>query len=328
MAGVSSDVKASVWAGDTALEDGVGHTARWTAAMRAIEQQQPNPIIDDPLAHAFAGQSALDKWGPEMANMHAREPGKKSHIAIRARACDDVIYEEIDAMLPAEFVQVVSLGAGFCTRPWRLSCPETDLRWFEVDRPDSMALKEKIAKAQPRGPNVSKYCHIGIDFSSPDASLTQSLEQYGFDKTAPTVFVMEGLLPYLTLEDISDLAQEIDELCQDRVQIVMTVINKGFLSEIKNPSYEETRTHPGTTQVATLFHTCWEEGIRTCFEDAGWSLVSCIAREDYATQYLGVEMLNYKFPMRSISTEYIIVMKRRQSGLLGFLENLLGIPSC
>merc|ERR1711990_524856 len=93
----------------------------------------------------------------------------------------------------------------------------------------------------------------------------------------------------------------------------MTVINEGFYQELKTPNQATMQKYPGTSEVGTLFHSSWEGGIRKAFLEAGFSLVSVISREDYAEKHLGVEMINYTFPDRRKSTEYIIVMKRRSS---------------
>lgn len=302
----------SVFAKEDDLEQGVAHTARWTAAMRCIEHEQPNALFSDPLARDFAGESAVEKWRIEMTNLYADQQNAKSHIAIRARALDDIMAEELQAMLPAKLIQVVSLGAGMCTRPWRLEAPGTDVVWFEVDRPDSMRLKSSIASNQRIHPSVGSYCPIGLDFSRPDASLTVALEENNFDTRAPTIVVMEGLLPYLYVKDVEELAEEINILVKAKVRLVMTVINDGFYRELRSPDTETQKKYPGTNQVSVLFHSSWEDGIQEAFESTGWSLVSIISREDYARERLGVEMIRYSFPDRRTSTEYIIVMCRQK----------------
>lgn len=223
-------------------------------------------------------------------------------------------------MLPADVVQVVSLGAGMCTRPWRLAAPDCEVVWFEVDRPDSMRLKKATADRQPIKPSVGSYCTIGLDFEDPTASLTAALEEHNFDPAAPTIFVMEGLLPYLEVSDVEALAEEINELCEGKVSLVMTVINDGFLRELKNPSVATQQKYPGTSEVSCLFHTSWQDGIKEAFQTAGWKLASIVSREDYAEQQLGVEMINYSFPDRRTSTEYIIVMGRPVPGFRGWLQ--------
>ena len=45
--------------------------------------------------------------------------------------------------------------------------------------------------------------------------------------------LMEGLLSYLTVPDLEKLAEEIDALCEAEVRLVMTVINRGFLTELR-----------------------------------------------------------------------------------------------
>lgn len=317
-----------VWNDDGDIEPGVAHTSRWTAAMRAMENEGPNPLIQDPLARAFAGDCACEKWKMEMALLHAREPKAKSHIAIRARALDDLVMEEIEGMLGSAKIQIVSLGAGMCTRPWRLESTETDLVWFEVDRPDSVRLKVATAEKQPKP--SGNYSAIGLDFSDAGASLSASLLERGFDVNAPTIFVMEGLLYYLWLRDIECLADEIRELVKGKARLVMSVINDGFYEEIKSPNAQTVQKYPGQAELGELFHSSWEGGIQEAFEGAGWLLSSVISREEYAEKHLGVQMMNYEFPDRQTSTEYIIVMQcYPNDGVINYLLGAMGLEvSC
>lgn len=263
-----------------------------------------------------------------MRSLCTAQPDGRSHIAIRTRALDDLVAEEMEAMLPSDLIQVVSLGAGMCTRPWRLPAPDAEVVWFEVDRPDSMRLKTALAAKQGVQPSVGSYRAIGIDFSDPSASLTRGLEENGFDPQAATIFVMEGMLPYLEYSDVEQLAEELNELAEGKVRIVMTMINEGFLQELHHPTQATQQKYPGTNEVGTLFASSWEGGVQTIFEDAGWSLESIISREDYAKKNLGVEMLFYTFPDRRTATEWIILMRRPETGFLGFLHESLGIRKC
>jgi methyltransferase (TIGR00027 family) len=279
--------------------------------MRYLDQETPNPVLRDPLARIFAGEGAIMKWREELGRLHSAEPFGKNHVAIRARALDDIITAELKGMQPADLVQVVSLGAGMCTRAWRLPNPGSRVVWFEVDRPDSMRLKQKIASTCGQ-PSLGTCYHIGMDFENPNASLTNSLLQYGFRPHAPTIFVIEGVLCYLTIPTIEKQAKELHDLAKGKACIVHTVINAGFLREMQDPSPVVDARYPGTKEVAPLIISCWEGGIRAAFEQSGWPTESVVSREDYAQQKLGVDMLHYDFPDRRIGTELIVLSRRCQ----------------
>jgi len=317
------------------IEPGVAHTARWTAAMRAIESERPDALFRDPLAGVLAGQSSVRGWKAEMEACITSQPHSRSHIAIRCRALDDLIIQEIEDMAPAEPVQVVSLGAGMCTRPWRLPIPEAI--WFEVDLPDIIRVKNRIIREQQAVATVGEYIAIGVDFSDDTVSLSQTLEAHGYDPALPTVFVMEGLLYFLHLKDLQEMALEMQELMGARqtaglARIILTCINDGFLAQLRGPmphgdkrkmeELQNPRQFPHVTQpeVDPLFKSCWESGCKEIFEDVGWSVVSKISREEYGLKKLHVPMLLFGFPDPKTATEYFIVMHRKPQGIHALLN--------
>ena len=52
-------------------------------------------------------------------------------------------------------LQVVNLGAGMCTRAWRLNLPE-GVKWFELDRSDVLSAKWKVLTAASAAFEVGK----------------------------------------------------------------------------------------------------------------------------------------------------------------------------
>merc|ERR1740129_745271 len=93
---------------------GVALTARWTAALRDIEHQRPDRLFRDDLAGALAGgPAAVLRWNQELNASTRGKPDGRSHIAIRCRAFDYLILEQLNSLhLEYGFVQVVSLGSG------------------------------------------------------------------------------------------------------------------------------------------------------------------------------------------------------------------------
>ena len=126
-------------------------------------------------------------------------------VVPRTVAIDDAIVEE-----PAE--QVVILGAGLDGRAWRLVGPA---RFFEVDHPASQEDKRDRAAAladlsgqppssqslsgqPPSGRILSGRppTYVPVDFAHD--VLTDALEAAGHRADRPTVWVWEGVVPYLT----------------------------------------------------------------------------------------------------------------------------------
>ena len=101
-----------------------------------------------------------------------------------------------DAIRRAAHPQVVVLGAGLDTRPWRLD----ELRGavvFAVDHPASQAeARDRAADLSP----VGRLEFVPVDLSRDD--LGAALRQAGHDPAVPTTWVWEGVVPYLAVEDV------------------------------------------------------------------------------------------------------------------------------
>ena len=95
--------------------------------------------------------------------------------------------------------QVVLLGAGLDTRAWRLA-PLGEARVFEVDHPDTQKDKRQQVAALPE-PAVP-VTWVSVDFER--AELGAALAAAGHRADAPTVWVWEGVVTYLTDSALRD----------------------------------------------------------------------------------------------------------------------------
>jgi methyltransferase (TIGR00027 family) len=119
-----------------------------------------------------------------------RWPGVRTSVAARTRLIDDTLA----AMTPGQLGQLVILGAGFDTRPYRLEGLRS-VPVFEVDYPDTQAAKRAIlqrALATLPG-NVT---FVPSDFNL--GALEQTMDEAGYQRERPTVFLWEGVTNYLT----------------------------------------------------------------------------------------------------------------------------------
>lgn len=222
----------------------VGFTARITAGFRAVELQHiADPIISDPLAEHLAGQQAqqiaLQDW--QKLSQH-QGPGKHLRVPARNRIVEDALCEALQQLAAAaaaahscheQQVQVVSIGCGMGTTPWRLQlpapCQQLHLRWFDVDQPGVIQLKQQLlqeagAATTPQQQHQNTAGHGSNDSSSsvrfplqvaswaPVAadlavtSLADALGGAGFDASCTTVWIAEALIYYLPLHTVSHAA--------------------------------------------------------------------------------------------------------------------------
>jgi methyltransferase (TIGR00027 family) len=96
---------------------------------------------------------------------------------------------------------VVNLGAGLCSRYWRLGSPP-GVRWVDVDLPDVIELKRQlVAKCQSElGLDTGEWSSIPTDVTQ-DAWLTE----IGRNPNEGAVIIAEGLLMYLPEEEVKRL---------------------------------------------------------------------------------------------------------------------------
>ena len=118
--------------------DGVPETMLWPLWNRGAEQRQDNRLLDDPLAAELIARIDYDFRGTFGAPnlMHS----------IRARLGDELIADYADACTGDPIV--IALGDGLETQLWRVSDPR--IRWFSVDLPESIAVRERVLPSHPR----------------------------------------------------------------------------------------------------------------------------------------------------------------------------------
>jgi methyltransferase (TIGR00027 family) len=113
------------------------------------------------------------------------------------RACAEVVVPRTvaidDAVRAARHQQVVIVGAGLDSRPWRL--PELrDTRVFALDRPASQA--DARERAAALAPVTDRLTFVPVDLAR--EAIDDALARAGHDVRVATTWVWEGVVPYLT----------------------------------------------------------------------------------------------------------------------------------
>ncbi len=174
----------------------VSDTARWVAIYRAMESERPDALFRDPYARRLAGPR-----GEEIVRAMPRGRAMAWPMIVRTAVMDEII---VRAVQRDGVHTVVNLAAGLDTRPYRLPIPGA-LRWIEADFPDLLAYKEQqLAGEKPR----CQLERMAID-------LTDGERRRAFFEDAVsgggggTMVVAEGLLVYLTPEEVGTLADDL-----------------------------------------------------------------------------------------------------------------------
>jgi methyltransferase (TIGR00027 family) len=173
----------------------VSDTALWVAHYRAIESEQPAPLFHDPLAKVLVG----DRGRKIAQSMRATSRYTQWSVVIRTCVIDSFIQR-----LVSEGVDmVVNLGAGLDTRPYRLKLPKT-LRWIEVDYPRLIEGKEKLLSAEQPQVQLER---VRLDLA--DRVERQKLFARINSQSSKVLILTEGVIPYLTEEQVASLAEDL-----------------------------------------------------------------------------------------------------------------------
>jgi methyltransferase (TIGR00027 family) len=173
----------------------ISDTARWVALYRAIESERPDAHFRDPYARRLVGErgEAITRGMPAFRS--GTWP-----MVVRTCLFDELV---LRAVRSEGFDTVINLAAGLDARPWRLDLPAAT-RWFDVDLPGILEYKRgALAGEKP----ACVYSAESLDLRDVPARRA-FFERVGRDPRR-TLVLTEGLLVYLTDEDVASLATDL-----------------------------------------------------------------------------------------------------------------------
>jgi methyltransferase (TIGR00027 family) len=185
---------------------GVAFTALAAAAARAVETSRADRLVEDPFAAAFVAAVPSPvplptRWPDDLGTLTDQQTLLllgAHYVGLRTRFLDDALRDAH---------QVVLLAAGLDTRAFRLDWP-AGATVFELDRPDVLDVKSSVltaVDARARCTRVTVATDLAGDWTSP-------LLAAGFDRAAPTTWIAEGLLQYLSPDAEQGLVTAVDRL--------------------------------------------------------------------------------------------------------------------
>jgi methyltransferase (TIGR00027 family) len=174
-------------------------TADRTALLLTVEAQKPEAerICYDPYARAMIPGGAsyvLNRLAVRSGLYERNFPGASAFVIGRERYIDDFLKDQLLTGLE----QVVLLGAGYDSRPYRIPGIQK-AHVFEVDTPAVQALKQqRLQRIMDHLPTHVAY--LPMDFHAP--LIIERFQKAGFDDHRRTLFIWQGMTCFLNVEAV------------------------------------------------------------------------------------------------------------------------------
>ncbi len=215
----------------------LGHTARWTAAVRAVESARNDRLFSDPFAPALAGEEGM-QW------VTGRTGDSLAPIVLRTRFFDDRLSE---LSRQAGIRQIVLLAAGLDTRAFRLGWAAGSVV-FEVDQKAVLDYKESVLASASASPKCARRV-VKTDLTG---NWIQALVEAGFDRQQRSAWLLEGFLFYLPSDAGIRILDEVTELAAPGSWVGFDVINSQMLTSPFSKKWVEMQAACGAPWIGTM----------------------------------------------------------------------------
>lgn len=190
-------------AGKRSVETRPSETAMGAAILRFLATLDPREEMAGPdtLAEIFIPEDrrarlrepSIRRW----AMKNRIPPGMYEFMIARTAFIDQVVLGALRENIP----QIVFLGAGYDSRPYRFMEMIQDTRIFELDIQPTQ--QHKMALLHQAGiPIPDQLVFVSINFNTDN--IADSLNQAGFDRSKKSLFVWEGVTPYLSARVVDE----------------------------------------------------------------------------------------------------------------------------
>jgi methyltransferase (TIGR00027 family) len=283
-------------------------TAQYTALARATDGFDYIPAMKSPdgmaplfLGGKFAllrllGRSSLLREAIRRAYAFLA-PGMGPYLIARTKHFDAALL----AALESGTRQVVFLGAGYDSRPYRFLPLLEGITAIEVDHPETARRKMKILR-RAFGSIPSHVRFIQADLDSD--RLSERLRERGFDRNKKTLFLWEGVAMYLAPKTVERV---FDFVAEESSQGSMIVFDFTFAQERRSAA-----AHYGGGELVSFLERLGEP-IRFSLDPSSASAF---------IEARGLELVSYLNP-ESIDERYLrdaSGIQRRSNGLFGIIH--------
>jgi methyltransferase (TIGR00027 family) len=201
--------------------------------------------------------------------------GLLDHISLRTAAID----EEARTALARGARQAVILGAGLDARAYRL--PELgDVAVFEVDHPATQ--RHKRASLEASGGATGSVRFVGVDFER-DA-LEERLASAGHDPKTPTLWIWEGVTPYLDKLATESTLGVIGSRSSERSTLLVTYLTPDL---VRVPFLPLPIVRAVFSAIGEPIKAAWDPSeMRSLLAGYGFSVASDSGSPEWASRYL------------------------------------------
>ncbi|MDH6247482.1 class I SAM-dependent methyltransferase [Mycobacterium sp. OTB74] len=207
----------------------VGSTAVMVAAARAGETERDDALIRDPYAKILIAGAGTGVWetildgdfSDRVASADPEVAAVLEHMgnyqAVRTHFFD-AFFADASA---AGIRQVVILASGLDSRAYRLDWP-AGTAVFEIDQPKVLEYKSQTLQEHGVTPQAElKQLPVDLRHDWPKA-----LREAGFDPSAPTAWLAEGLLMYLPADAQDTLFENVTALSAPGSRIAVETVGQ------------------------------------------------------------------------------------------------------
>lgn len=264
------------------LASSVGATATAVAASRAMASKGPDALLDDPFADPLVRAVGLEHFVKMVDGEIAIDDDPllnrqtmNEQIAVRTRFFDNFFTSAVAAGVR----QAVILASGLDTRAYRLPWP-ADTAVFEVDQPEVIGFKGETLSRLGAAPRATLHT-VGIDLRD---DWPTALKDAGFDPTAPTAWIAEGLLVYLPPEAQDRLFDNITALSAPGSRLATEHMDMNSLpDDFAKLLTERSRKFGSEIDLADLFYDGERNSAGDYLTSLGWTVTVRTTEEAFAS---------------------------------------------
>jgi methyltransferase (TIGR00027 family) len=263
---------------------GPSQTAGYTTFLRACANKQSDERLRGPdyLAKAFhvGWPRLLLAASPVLLPVTKKMfPGLYEYIFARTELFDELFTEALEENCP----QIVFLGAGCDSRAYRFQSRVKDTTIYEVDHPATQQVKRDLLR---RGdivvPEYVRFVAADLDRQPLGDVLTSN----GFHTDRRTLFLMEGVIYYLTAEGVDSLLESIRECSPPGSGLAFDYILESMVRGTCD-RYGARQIASRVTSVGETFRFGIDERhIESFLGDRGFELSRHLTAEELAATYL------------------------------------------
>ncbi len=189
----------------------ISNTAFYCCGVRMEDAERPFSMCSDTYAKRF-----MDARGRQIFEPFRSEKMPNISNIARCRIIDELL---TDAIRTHAEVRIISVGAGFDTRPYRLQGGE----WVEIDEAQIIEFKNEQLPIEECQNSLRR---LSIDFSS--ESLGDRLME--LDEPRPTVIVIEGVFMYLQDDAINSTLSDLQRVFPQH-QLICDLMTRNFFEK-------------------------------------------------------------------------------------------------